>query len=78
MNLQTRLKKLEAAARPATPDGLCNCPVTETRVYYPGKEPPADLPLVQTCDECGGFRRVIKIEVTGSREEITTPLTKTW
>ncbi len=70
MNLQTRLKKLETAARPATPDGLCSCPVTETRVYYPGNEPPANMPLVETCDMCGGERRVIKIELISSHEEV--------
>ncbi len=62
MSLETRLKKLEAA-RPATRDGLCNCVITKTRVYYPGNEPPADLPLVETCEACGGERRVITIEV---------------
>jgi hypothetical protein len=72
MNLQTRLKKLEAAARPATPDGLCSCPVTNTIVYYPGNERPADMPLVETCDICGGERRVIKIELIESREEVRT------
>jgi hypothetical protein len=69
MNLQTRLKKLEAA-HSTTPDGLCICPVTETRVYYPGNEPPADLPLVETCEDCGGFRRVVKIEVIEGHDQV--------
>ncbi len=77
MSLETRLKKLEAA-HPVTPDGLCSCPVTKTRVYYPGNEPPADMPLTQTCEACGGERRVRKIEVISPREEVTTPLPKTW
>ncbi len=69
MSLETRLKKLEAA-HPVTPDGLCSCPVTKTRVYYPGKEMPADMPLVETCDECGGFRRVRKIEVIDRHDQV--------
>jgi hypothetical protein len=75
MSLENRLKKLEAA-RLVSKDGLCICPVGAIRLYYPGNEPPADMPLVETCDECGGERRVIRIEVTGSREEVTTPLPK--
>jgi hypothetical protein len=69
MSLETRLKKLEAA-HPATPDGLCICPITKTRVYYPGNEPPADMPLVETCDVCGGFRRVVKIEVIDGHDQV--------
>ncbi len=63
MRLENRLKKLEASALPASHDGLCRCPVTRTRVYYPGNEPPADMPLVETCDVCGGEMRVTRIEV---------------
>jgi hypothetical protein len=63
MNLEARLKKLETAARPASLDGLCICPVGALGLYYPGNEPPADMPLVETCDVCGGERRVRKIEV---------------
>ncbi len=70
MRFQTRLKKLEAAARPASPDGLCSCPVTELIVYYPGNEPPADMPLVETCDVCGGERRVRKIELIDRHDQV--------
>jgi hypothetical protein len=73
MSLETRLKKLEAT-RPATRDGVCDCLITETRVYYPGNEPPSRMPLTQTCEACGGERRVRKIEVICPREEVTTAL----
>jgi hypothetical protein len=69
MNIQTRLKKLEASALPASSDGLCSCPVTELIVYYPGKEPPADMPLVETCDVCGGEMRVRKIELIDRHDD---------
>ncbi len=69
MNLQTRLKKLEAA-RPVSKDGLCICPVGEIRLYYPGNEPPADMPLVETCDVCGGERRVRRIEVIDRHDQV--------
>ncbi len=73
MSLETRLKKLEAT-RPATRDGVCDCLITETIVYYPGNEPPSRMPLVEMCDECGGERRVRKIEVIRPREEVATAL----
>jgi hypothetical protein len=76
MSLESRVKSLEKTH--GMTSGACNCVITKTRVYYPGNEPPADMPLVETCDECGGERRVIRIEVIYSREEVTTPLTKTW
>jgi hypothetical protein len=69
MNLQTRLKKLEAA-RPVSKDGLCICPVGAIRLYYPGKEPPADMPLVETCDVCGGEMRVRKIELIDRHDQV--------
>jgi hypothetical protein len=70
MTLQTRLKKLETAARPVSKDGLCNCPATDIRLYYPGNEPPADMPLVETCDVCGGERRVRKIELIDRHDQV--------
>jgi hypothetical protein len=70
MNLQTRLKKLETAALPAPLDGLCSCPVTGIRLYYPGNEPPADMPLVSRCDVCGGERRVRKIELIDRADQV--------
>ncbi len=70
MSLQTRLKKLEASALPASLDGLCRCPVTDIRLYYPGKEPPADMPLVETCDICGGEMRVRKIELIDRPDQV--------
>ncbi len=69
MSLQNRLKKLEAA-RLVSEDGLCICPVGEIRLYYPGNEPPADMPLVETCDVCGGARRVRKIEVIDRHDQV--------
>jgi len=70
INLQTRLKKLETAARPATHSGLCNCPATDIRLYYPGNEPPARLPLVETCNICGGEMRVRKIELIDRHDQV--------
>lgn len=69
MSLQTRLKRLEAA-RPAIRDGLCSCPITELIVYYPGNEPPADMPLVSRCDVCGGEMRVRKIELIDRPDQV--------
>ncbi len=69
MSLENRLKKLEAA-RPVSKDGLCVCPVGEIQVYYPGKEPPADMPLVETCDVCGGESRMRKIELIDSHDQV--------
>lgn len=69
MSLESRLKKLEAA-RPASLDGLCSCPVTDIRLYYPGNEPPARLPLVETCNICGGERRVRKIELIDRHDQV--------
>ncbi len=62
MSLESRVKSLETRGA-VNNDGACNCVITKTRVYYPGNEPPADMPLVETCEACGGERRVITIEV---------------
>jgi hypothetical protein len=69
MSLETRLKKLEAA-HTVSNDGLCICSVGAIQGYYPGKEPPADMPLVETCDVCGGEMRVRKIELIDRHDQV--------
>ncbi len=69
MSIQNRLSKLETAYAPA-PGGVCNCAPFETRVYYPGNEPPADMPPVSMCDVCGGEIRVVKIQVVYTDEGV--------